>query len=224
MTHLAKAERKAFARSLDAMKTKIFFLLLCAMMAGACASVPASTPAAVMAKELPTATAQTAAPASKATSTVQAATNIPKWIKTTITDVRTGENFSMADYQGKVVLIELMAVWCPLCLTQQQNIAALQKQSASPDVVIVSLDIDASENTDLLKRYVERNGFAWSFALAPRDAANEIAALYGTQFLNPPSTPVLVIDRKGGAHPLGFGIKSAATLQQTIEIYLKEGS
>ncbi|MBI3739347.1 MAG: redoxin family protein [Chloroflexi bacterium] len=149
---------------------------------------------------------------------------MPQWFKASFKDVRTGKTFSIADFQGKVVLVELMAVWCPLCLTQQQNIATLQKQSPSPDAVIVSFDIDASENADLLKRYVDRQGFTWLFALAPRDAANEIAALYGTQFLNPPSTPVIVIDRKGIAHPLDFGIKSAASLKQAVEKYLKEGS
>ncbi|MCK7526838.1 MAG: hypothetical protein MZV64_59190 [Ignavibacteriales bacterium] len=36
----------------------------------------------------------------------------------------------------------------------------------------------------------------------PADVSREIASLYGDQFLNPPSTPMLIIDRKGVAHPL----------------------
>jgi hypothetical protein len=47
--------------------------------------------------------------------------------------------------------------------------------------------------------------------------------LYGDQFLNPPSTPILVIDRHGEAHPMPFGVKSAADLQAFIEPFLKDG-
>jgi hypothetical protein len=52
--------------------------------------------------------------------------------------------------------------------------------------------------------------------------AREIAALYGDQFLNPPSTPMLIIDRRGQVHPLPFGIKSAADLRQALEPFLNE--
>ncbi len=209
------------------MKLGILFAVLFAIVAGACAPATTSSPDVITTKETPTseASALTSVPSSpKASSTAQAAMSMPQWFKATLTDVRTGKKFSVADFEGKVVLVELMAVWCPLCLDQQRNIGALQQQLNASDLVIVSLDIDASENADLLKRHADRNRFTWSFALAPRDVANEIAALYGTQFLNPPSTPVLVIDRKGVAHPLEFGIKSTASLRQTVEKYLKEGA
>ena len=50
----------------------------------------------------------------------------------------------------------------------------------------------------------------------------EIASLYGDQFLNPPSTPMLVIDRRGVAHSLPFGIKSAEDLLNFIQPFLDE--
>ena len=46
--------------------------------------------------------------------------------------------------------------------------------------------------------------------------------MYGDQFLNPPSTPIVVIDRHGEAHPLPFGIKSADDLMQAIQPFLEE--
>jgi hypothetical protein len=52
--------------------------------------------------------------------------------------------------------------------------------------------------------------------------AREIANLYGEQFLNPPSTPMLVIDRHGEAHLLPFGIKSAAELEEALKPFLDE--
>ena len=47
-------------------------------------------------------------------------------------------------------------------------------------------------------------------------------AVYTAQFLNPTSTPVLIVDRHGTAHPLPFGIKSAADLFKAVDIYLHE--
>ena len=55
------------------------------------------------------------------------------------------------------------------------------------------------------------------------EVSREIAQLYGDLFLNPPSTPMLIVDRKGGAHPLPFGIKSAESLQEALAPFLNEG-
>jgi len=46
---------------------------------------------------------------------------------------------------------------------------------------------------------------------------DEISRLYGPQFLNPPSTPMVIIDKNGNPHPLGFGIKSAEDLLASLQ-------
>jgi hypothetical protein len=84
------------------------------------------------------------------------------------------------------------------------------------------LDIDLNENAADLKGYVESNGFDWMYAVATKDIAQDLSKHYGDQFLNPPSTPMLVIDRKGEAHPLPFGIKSADELLKFIQPFLDE--
>ena len=48
------------------------------------------------------------------------------------------------------------------------------------------------------------------------------ANLYGNQLLNPPSTPILIIDRHGEVHLLPFGIKSSEDLLKAIEPFLKD--
>ena len=144
------------------------------------------------------------------------------WFGATFTDASTGKTFNINDYKGKVVLVETMAVWCTTCKQQQDNIKAFHTQlGMQNDLVTVSLDIDPNENLDTLKTYVGKTGFDWMYAVSPADVSREIAKLYGDQFLNPPSTPMLVIDRKGVAHPLPFGIKSADDLSKVVDMYLK---
>ncbi len=87
------------------------------------------------------------------------------------------------------------------------------------DVVMISLDTDPSENADLLRRYVEQQGFPWRFALAPRDVLRELGDVFGTQFLTQPSEPMFLLDPRGATHLLAFGHKSAGELGQAVQRY-----
>ncbi len=156
--------------------------------------------------------------------TPEAMLEAPAWFGAALTDVRSGESFTLNDFKGKVVLVETLAMWCPSCKRQQIQVKALHEAlGMDEDLVSIGLDIDPNENAADLKAYTESNGFDWIYAVAPAEVAREIGMLYGDQFLNPPSTPILVIDRHGEAHPMPFGVKSAADLQAFIEPFLKDG-
>jgi len=145
----------------------------------------------------------------------------PDWFHTTLTNARTGEAFTISDFKGKVVLVETMAIWCSNCFKQQGEVYALHKLiSDRENFVSLGIDIDPNENAEALKTYITDNGFTWLYTVAPTEVAREIGQLYGTQFLNPPSTPMLIIDRQGDVHPLPFGIKSAETLLEALQPFL----
>lgn len=147
----------------------------------------------------------------------------PAWYSAALTNVNTGEAFTINDFKGKVVLVETMAIWCPKCKSQQNEVKALKAQLGErADFVSVGLGIDPNENPDMLREYTQGNGFDWFYAVPAAEVAREIAALYGDQFLNPPSTPMLIIDRKGTAHPLPFGVKSADELLEMLKPFLDE--
>jgi len=73
-----------------------------------------------------------------------------------------------------------------------------------------------------MKAYILNNGFNWHYAVAPEHVSREIGNLYGSQFLNPPSTPMLIIDSHGEVHTLPFGIKDADTLLEALQPFLDE--
>lgn len=149
---------------------------------------------------------------------------MPGWFRASLTDVRSGESFTISDLKGKVVLVETMAMWCSNCLRQQKQVLELNSLIGErDDFVSLGLDIDPNEVGDALQAYTEKNGFYWLYAISPADVSREIGQLYGDQFLNPPSTPMLIIDRHGLAHPLPFGIKDAQSLLAAIEPFLAEG-
>jgi thiol-disulfide isomerase/thioredoxin len=148
----------------------------------------------------------------------------PAWLSASLTDASTNQTFSINDFNGKVVLVETMAVWCTTCYAQQQQIKALHTAlGMRDDFVSVSLDIDPNENLSTVQKYLEPGEFDWLYAVAPADVSREIGSLYGAQFLNPPSAPILLVDRHGGTHPLPFGLKSADDLMKFIQPFLDEG-
>jgi len=168
--------------------------------------------------EMPAGESMAATPASS--------TGMADWLGTPLMDVTTSAPFKISDYHGKVVLVETMAVWCTNCRAQQEEMRGLQSQmmEKTNDLVVVSLDIDPNEDQATLKKYAEATGFEWTFAVAPQDLVRTIGNTYGAQFLNPPSTPVLIIDREGAAHPLPFGLKSTEDLVTAVEPYLGASS
>lgn len=150
-----------------------------------------------------------------------ASPELPTWFSSEMIDVNTGSVFKLSDYQGKVILVETMAVWCSKCLSQQKEIAKLHTAlSDRDDHVSVVIDIDPNEDAALLGNYAQKNNFTWLYAVASDEVINEISALYGAQFLNPPATPMLIIDKQGNSHPLPFGIKSAEELQAAMRPFL----
>ena len=110
--------------------------------------------------------------------------------------------------------------WYSASLAQVNTLHSLLGQR--DDFVSIGLDIDPNEDSASLKSYVENNGFNWLYAVSTADVSNEISALYGAQFLNPPSTPIVIIDRDGEAHPMPFGLKSADELLKFIQPFLDE--
>ena len=147
--------------------------------------------------------------------------NTPDWFALTLSNVQTGEDFTFNDFNGKVVLVENLAMWCSNCKKQQIQVKSLlERLGEREDFISVGLDIDTNENAADLKAYIDNNGFYWTYAVASPEIAREFRALYGAQFLNPPSTPMLVIDRNGQVHLMPFGIKSADDLYAFIEPFL----
>jgi cytochrome oxidase Cu insertion factor (SCO1/SenC/PrrC family) len=153
--------------------------------------------------------------------TAPAAFTAPDWFSFKLTDVRTGQTFNINDFAGKVVLIGTIAEWCPNCIFQQLETRKLRTLLGDPkDLILVSLDVDSHEDEASLKKYTEEFGFDWRFGVASLEVDRALGNLYSAEYLNPPLDPMLLIDRNGNTYNLPYGIKSAETLQQTLEPYL----
>jgi len=121
-----------------------------------------------------------------------------------LTDVRSGETFTLADLieAGQPVLLQPMAVWCSSCRAQQHEV--VQAHEAG-QFTSVSLDVDLSESPEDLAAYADREGFDWHFAMADADLYRALQDRFGVAVTNPPLTPLVVIGADGTVRPLEFG-------------------
>ena len=190
-------------------------MLAAALILGACDASSTQTES-----HEPSAPASAVSPAPTPTAVVDSAdAERPDWFGFEMTDVRTGQSFTIDDYADKVVLLETMAIWCPTCRKQADEVKRLHEiLGDSEDLVSISLDVDMGEDAETLKAYAERFGYAWHFAVAPLLVARALGNQYSAQYLNPPVAPMLVIDRDGNVLGLPFGsVKSAEALQGVVE-------
>jgi thiol-disulfide isomerase/thioredoxin len=134
-------------------------------------------------------------------------------------NVVTGETFKLADFSGQVVVLEAMAVWCPICLQQQRELVKAKAQ-VGDDVRFVSVDLGPNENKTILKRHVEGHGFDWAFAVPNRTFTRALANDTSRLILDPTIAPVIIIDKDGGLHLIGSRrVKSAGDLVNEIAKY-----
>jgi peroxiredoxin len=92
----------------------------------------------------------------------------------------------LADYRGKVVLLNFWATWCAPCI--QETPSLLQLHHDRPDLAIVAVSID--EDADEYKRFVDHRHVD---LITVRDPKQTVAQLFHTEMW--PET--YVIDRKG---------------------------
>lgn len=106
--------------------------------------------------------------------------------------------------QGKPVVLNLWASWCPPCHREMPVLLKAQQQYADISVIMVNLQ----ENRDTVQQYLRQHQLAFDNVLL--DYRGDIASYYGAQGV--PATLFFAADsRLAAAH---FGELSAAILQQ----------
>jgi hypothetical protein len=135
----------------------------------------------------------------------------------TLTDVRSGEQFTLGELAAAAgpVLLEPMAVWCNNCRAQQHEV---KRAHDLAEFASVSLDVDLSETPDDLAAYADREGFDWRFAMADASLYRLLQERFGVAATNPPSTPLIVVERDGSVRPLEFGRGTRGADQLIAEI------
>ena len=136
------------------------------------------------------------------------------WKDIELKDVRTGDLFKISDFNGKTVLLESFAVWCPKCKQQQDIFKDFAAEN--PNVVLISLDTDPNEDEERVKGHINRYGYDWLYAVAPADYTKQLIDEFGLGIISAPSTPVILICGDQKTRLTATGIKDVEELKSEI--------
>lgn len=137
------------------------------------------------------------------------------WQSIVLTDVRSGEEFTVNDFD-KPVLLETFAIWCPKCKSQQNNVKELHEMVGDA-VVSIGVNVDPNEDEAMVLEYITSNGFDWKYVVAPQEFTQSIVDEFGVGVANAPSTPIVLVCPDKSATLLSSGLKDANTLKAAYE-------
>jgi thiol-disulfide isomerase/thioredoxin len=140
---------------------------------------------------------------------------LPIWMTTSLKDVNSGEIYTISDFEGKPVLLESFAVWCPTC-TRQQKITKEYHEEVGESVISIALDTDPNEDEDRVKEHTQSNGFDWRYSVAPTHVTTALIDDFGTGIVSAPSVPMVLICPDQRFRKLGSGIKDVDELKKEV--------
>lgn len=91
-----------------------------------------------------------------------------------------GEEISVADFKGKVVLVDFWATWCPSCRGSFPNKVIQYEKYKDKGFEVVAYSVDA--NVDALRKYQEQHKFQWknvSAVLSAEKGFKDYEKFYG---------------------------------------------
>lgn len=117
-----------------------------------------------------------------------------------------GEEVSLSDYRGKIVLINFWATWCKFCDIEMPDLDALDKEN--DDVVVLAVDVN--EEASKVKTYIEKGGYEFEVALDSDGAISR-------QYLVSAFPTTYAVDKEGilmGGVP---GMMTKPQMEQIVE-------
>jgi peroxiredoxin len=99
-----------------------------------------------------------------------------------------GKQYPLADFRGKVVLVNFWATWCPPCREEMPSLEQLQRRMGQRPFAILALSVD--DSWEPVNRFTKENGLTLPIY---DDFDKKISTRYGS--FKYPET--YIVDKKG---------------------------
>jgi len=104
----------------------------------------------------------------------------------------TGKPISVANYKGKVVLIDFWATWCGPCVAELPNVLKAYEKHHSKGFEIIGISLDQDQTK--LTTFTKQKNMTWQQFFDGKGWGNKLAAKYGVNSI--PATYLLDGDGK----------------------------
>ena len=68
---------------------------------------------------------------------------------------------TLADYRGKVVMLNIWATWCTPCIVEMPTLEALHREFKDSDLRIVAVSIDQPQTESAIRQFVKELGLTF---------------------------------------------------------------
>ena len=99
-----------------------------------------------------------------------------------------GYEINLSNYQGKVIMLNFWATWCPPCRAEMPSMESLHKKMEDKNFVILAVNIQ--EKSSAVKEFIQKNRYTFPVII---DEKGEAANKYQIRAI--PTT--YIIDTKG---------------------------
>ena len=120
-----------------------------------------------------------------------------------------GKPVKLADFKGKVVLLNFWATWCPPCRAEIPDLVSLQQQYGPQGLVVIGVAMDEG-GTARVRPFVKKFGIEYPVVIGNQ----KIAEAYGGIEVVPTT---FVIDRKGKVIAKQKGAAERAEFESEIK-------
>jgi thiol-disulfide isomerase/thioredoxin len=129
---------------------------------------------------------------------------------------------TLADYQGKVVVLDFWATYCPPCVKAMPDLEALHQKYAAQGLNIIGLNVGGEEDRAGTPDFLRNNKINVSYTLAHLNESNALTYYTGTDDRIPQT---LVYDRQGNlvTHLVGYNDKIKQDLETAIQNAMAKG-
>ena len=88
-----------------------------------------------------------------------------------------GNDLSLEQYRGTVILLDFWAVWCGPCIAEMPNVKQVYDKYKDENFQIIGISLDQSRDT--LVGYLEKEGITWPQVFDGNGWKNQVAQMYG---------------------------------------------
>lgn len=141
-----------------------------------------------------------------------AATERPEAVAFSLT-TPDGDTLSLADYRGKLVLLNFWATWCPTCRAEMDSLELYYQEHQAEGLVVIG--VNYKESAQAVASFIANRELSFPMLL---DEDGKVAAAYGLVGL-----PVsYFIDCEGRVFGFWPGAVSTSLLEQKVTPFLAE--
>lgn len=110
------------------------------------------------------------------------------------------KSVSLADYRGKLVLIDFWATWCGPCIAEMPNVKTVYEKYHDRGFEIIGISLDTDEAA--LRRFIKENQLPWRQVFDGKGWETPLVQKYGVrgipaQFLIDPEGTVISVQARG---------------------------